>query len=96
MTNQNAFSANMLQFRYKNYLFLDLIDSVVWPKRFELGYIVSLDKAHIAAQDMIEEIQKDLYYMQKIELAVRSAGDEEFANTVSETLQEYYNMYMSL
>lgn len=62
----------------------------------ELGYIVSLDKAHIAAQDMIEEIQKDLYYMQKIELAVRSAGDEEFANTVSETLQEYYNMYMSL
>jgi hypothetical protein len=29
----------MLQFRYKNYVFFDIIDSVVWPKRFELGYI---------------------------------------------------------
>jgi len=39
MSFQNAFSINMLQFRYKNYLFLDFIESVVWPKRFELGYI---------------------------------------------------------
>lgn len=38
MDFQNAFSINMLQFRYKNYLFFDIIDSVVWPKRFELGY----------------------------------------------------------
>ena len=36
---QNAFSITMLQFRYKNYLFFDYIDSVVWPKRFEIGYI---------------------------------------------------------
>jgi len=39
MTNQNAFSITMLQFRYKNYFFLDFIDAVIWPKRFELGYI---------------------------------------------------------
>jgi len=39
MTDQNAYSITMLQFKYKNYVFFDFIDSVVWPKRFELGYI---------------------------------------------------------
>jgi len=41
-TNQNAFSATMLQFRYKNYVTFDIVDSVVWPKRFELGYMVPI------------------------------------------------------
>ena len=39
MTSQRAYSISMLQFKYKNYLFLDLGEAVVWPKRFELGYI---------------------------------------------------------
>ena len=39
MTNQKAYSISMLQFNYKNYLFLDLGEAVVWSKRFELGYI---------------------------------------------------------
>ena len=38
MTFQNAYSISMMQFRYKNYLFLDLGEAVVWPKRFEIGY----------------------------------------------------------
>jgi hypothetical protein len=38
-TFQNAFSIIMLQFRIRNYLFIDFVDAVVWPKRFELGYI---------------------------------------------------------
>jgi len=38
-TNQNAFSITMYQFKYKNYLFFDIVDAVIWPKRFELGYI---------------------------------------------------------
>jgi len=42
MTNQNAFSITMLQFRFRNYLFLDFIDAVVWPKRFELAYIAPI------------------------------------------------------
>jgi hypothetical protein len=36
---QNAFSATMMQFRFKNYIFFDFIDAVVYPKRFEPGYI---------------------------------------------------------
>jgi len=39
MTFQNLFSATMLQFRFKNYVFFDIIDAVVYPKRFEPGYI---------------------------------------------------------
>jgi len=38
-TFQNAFSITMLQFRFRNYLFFDFADAVVWPKRLELGYI---------------------------------------------------------
>lgn len=39
-TFQNAFSISMLNFNYKNYFFLNLGETVVWPKRFELGYAV--------------------------------------------------------
>jgi hypothetical protein len=38
-TFQNLFSVTMLQFRYKNYVFFDMVDAVVYPKRFEPGYI---------------------------------------------------------
>ena len=38
-SSQNAFSSTMLQFRYKNFVYLDIGEQVVWPKRFELGYI---------------------------------------------------------
>jgi hypothetical protein len=38
-TFQNAFSVTMMQFRFKNYIYFDFMDAVVYPKRFELGYI---------------------------------------------------------
>jgi hypothetical protein len=39
MNFQNVYSIMMLQARYKNYFFIDFGDAVVWPKRFELGYL---------------------------------------------------------
>jgi len=39
MSFQNLFSITMLQFRYKNYIFFDFADAVVYPKRFEPGYM---------------------------------------------------------
>ena len=39
MSFQNAYSVTMLQFRHKNYFFLDIGEMVIWPKRFELGYL---------------------------------------------------------
>jgi len=38
-TFQNSFSVTMMQFRYKNYVFFDFTDAVVYPKRFEPGYM---------------------------------------------------------
>ena len=42
MSFQNAYSITMLQFRFRNILFLDFGEMVIWPKRFELGYIFPL------------------------------------------------------
>ena len=39
LTFQNLFSVTMYQLRYKNFISFELIDAVVYPKRFELGYI---------------------------------------------------------
>ena len=39
MTFQNLFSITMIQFRVRNFLFFEITDAVVYPKRFELGYI---------------------------------------------------------
>jgi hypothetical protein len=41
-TNQNAFSLSMLEVNYKQFLHFDVGTSVVWPKRFELGYMFPL------------------------------------------------------
>jgi len=38
-TFQNAFSMTMIQLRFRNFLFLDLMDAVIWPSRFELAYL---------------------------------------------------------
>ena len=38
-TQQNAFSIVMLELNYKNYFHIDFGTTVIWPKRFELGYI---------------------------------------------------------
>ena len=43
MTNQNAFSITMFQFRISDYVSIDLMDAVVWPKRFELAYMAPIN-----------------------------------------------------
>jgi hypothetical protein len=40
--SQNAFSIGQLELNTKNYFHFDIGTSVVWPKRFELGYIYPL------------------------------------------------------
>jgi hypothetical protein len=42
VTNQNAFSITMMEINYKNIVHLDFGSSVVWAKRFELGYMFPL------------------------------------------------------
>jgi len=47
MTFQNAYSITMIQLKIKNYFFFDIGESVVWPKRFEFGYLFPLTPAII-------------------------------------------------
>ena len=47
MTFQNAYSTSMIQLSYENYLFLDIGETVVWPKRLELGYLFPFTSAMI-------------------------------------------------
>ena len=39
---QNAFSLSMISVKYKNYLHIDTGSTVIWPKRFEMGYLFPL------------------------------------------------------
>ncbi|WP_062328912.1 hypothetical protein [Treponema endosymbiont of Eucomonympha sp.] len=41
-TSQNAFSVSMLEFNYKNFLYIDAGSTAIWAKRFELGYLFPL------------------------------------------------------
>jgi hypothetical protein len=44
-TSQNAFSLSMLELDYKRFFHFDAGTSVIWPKRFELGYMFPLENA---------------------------------------------------
>ncbi|MDR3284123.1 MAG: hypothetical protein LBS97_02965 [Treponema sp.] len=41
-TSQNAYSIGMVEVNYKNYAHVDFGSTVVWAKRFELGYLFPL------------------------------------------------------
>jgi len=42
MTFQNAYSITMVRLNIKNFVFFEIGEMVVWPKRFELGYMFPL------------------------------------------------------
>jgi hypothetical protein len=42
-SSQNAFSIEQLEINVKNYFHFDIGSTVVWPKRFELGYIFPIN-----------------------------------------------------
>jgi hypothetical protein len=41
-TSQNAYSIGMVELNYKNYVHVDFGSTVIWAKRFELGYLFPL------------------------------------------------------
>jgi hypothetical protein len=61
MTSQNAFSISMLEFKYKNYLFMDLGQGNIWPKRLELGYLSSF--ASFYYQNNVGDFDNAAYFM---------------------------------
>ncbi len=53
----------------------------------ELGYYFSLGSKFIQTRSVNEEIQRNLFFIQRMERTVRSSGDTEFANTIGESFQ---------
>lgn len=62
----------------------------------ELDYFFSLKPKFINEQSVNEAIQRNMFYMQKIERTARNNGDTEFAQQVAETVQVHLNMLRSI
>ncbi len=61
----------------------------------ELGYFLSLDSKLRNTEDVNQEIQKSLYYLQRMERLAQSDGDEELAQKINETFELYYQKYIA-
>jgi len=66
-------------------------------KSFEdmLSYLFSLAPRFRNSGDVNDEMQKNLFYLQKLERIASAAGDNETAEKAGNTLEEYYNRFMS-
>ena len=60
-----------------------------------LGYLFSLSPRFRNSGDVNDEMQRNLFYLQKLERIASAAGDEETAKKAGDTLEEYYNRFMS-
>ncbi|MCG6190221.1 DUF2723 domain-containing protein [Maribellus maritimus] len=59
----------------------------------ELSYFLSLEPQIRNTQDVNEEIQRNIFYLQKMERMVRMDGDTEFSKKISDTIQLYFERY---
>jgi len=61
-----------------------IIEKIVDVYNDELSYYLSLDRKFSHTKGINEEIQRSLFYLQRIERIVRTNGDTEFANKITE------------
>jgi len=59
----------------------------------ELSYFLSLDRKF--RQSVNEEIQRNLFYLQRMERTARNHGDSELSAKIGETLQKHFESYNS-
>jgi len=59
----------------------------------ELGYYFSLDLKFVQTKSVNEEIQRGLFYLQRMERAARNSGDDEFAKKISDAFQNHINKF---
>jgi hypothetical protein len=61
MANQNAFSISMFEFKYKNFFFANIGQGIIWPKRFELGYLIPFSSFYY--QNNVGDFDNSAYFM---------------------------------
>jgi hypothetical protein len=62
----------------------------------ELGYFFSLDRRFLLSSSINEEIQRNLFYLQRMERAARNNGDLDLSKRIGESMQRYFDQYNSL
>ena len=62
----------------------------------ELGYFFALDQKLIQTKDVNETIQRDLFYLQRMQQIARSNGDTELAKKITDISQLQFNNYSGI
>jgi hypothetical protein len=62
----------------------------------ELGYFLSLNRKFLQTQTINEEIQRNLFYLQRIERIARTYGDAELSQKIGEALQKHFETYNAI
>jgi len=60
-----------------------------------LGYLFALKPRFRNSGDVNDEMQRNLFYLQKLERIASTAGDEAMAEKAGATLEEYYSRFMN-
>jgi hypothetical protein len=59
----------------------------------ELSYYLSLDSKFVQTRSVNEEIQRTLFYLQKIERTARENGETEISDKVNAAMQEHFQKF---
>jgi tetratricopeptide (TPR) repeat protein len=73
-----------------------LIEEAIAVFSDELDYFLSLDPEFIRGQVVNEEIQRNLFYLQRMERTARAYNDPELAQKLAETMKLHLEKYNSL
>ena len=72
---------------------IDLFETAYANFDDELSYYFSLKQEMLLSADISEEIQRNLFYLQKMERAMRAVGETELADKYGKSLQTYFDRY---
>jgi len=61
----------------------------------ELNYFFSLEPKFRQTQDINQEIQRNMFYLQRMERTARQNGAEELATEIGEQMQQHFESYNS-
>jgi hypothetical protein len=59
----------------------------------ELSYLFSLPGQFRRSGDVDDELQRNLFFMQKLQRSFQSFGEDELTKKVDASMQEYYKKY---
>jgi hypothetical protein len=62
----------------------------------ELGYFLSLNRKFLQTQSINEEIQRTLFYLQRLERIARTHGDTELSREIGETMKRHFETYNAI